>query len=155
MTSQNIKTYLRTLGRNPEYTDLFNQAIQLNKMEQVLTASAIIPAHLNKHYKLGPIMHGRLTLLAENASVAAKLKHISPSLLQKIQKLGWKITAIKILVQKPDTANYTAIADKEKTFNFKKPKISNAGIKSLDRLASTLPDSELKNSIQQLLKNHD
>ncbi|HBV21126.1 MAG TPA: DciA family protein [Nitrosomonas sp.] len=154
MTSQNIKTYLRTLGKNPEYTDLFNQVTQLNKMQQMLTASAVIPAHLNKHCQLGQITHGRLTLLAENASVAAKLKHISPSLLQKIQNLGWQITAIKIMVQKPGHASSTAVSHQGKTPHFKKTKISNTGVECLNRLARTLPDSELKNSIQRLLKNH-
>lgn len=155
MTSQNIKTYLLTLGRNPEYTDLFNRAGQLNKMEHVLSASSIIPAHLNEHCKLGPFSHGQLTLLAENASIATKLKHISPSLLLKIQKLGWKVTSIKILVQKPDYLNHTALQQKKAVHKSKKPKISNEGIKSLNRLAQTLPDSALKHSIQQLLKHQD
>ncbi|PTN08876.1 DciA family protein [Nitrosomonas aestuarii] len=154
MTSQNIKKYLRTLGRNPEYTDLFNQVTQLNKMQQMLTTSTVIPIHLIKHCQLGQITRGRLTLLAENASVAAKLKHISPSILQKIQNLGWEITAIKILVQKPGHTSSTAISHPVKTFHLKKTKISNAGIECLNRLTLTLPDSELKNSIQRLLKNH-
>ncbi len=153
MTSQNIKTYLRTLGKNPEYTDLFNQVTQLNKMQRMLAASDVIPAHLNKHCQLGQIRHGRLTLLAENASVAAKLKHISPSLLQKIQNLGWQITTIKIMMQKPGHASSTAASHQGETLHFRKTKISNAGVECLNRLACTLPDSELKHSIQRLLKN--
>ena len=152
MTSQNIKTYLRILGRNPEYTDLLKRVNQLNKMEQMLAASSIIPAHLNKHCKIGPFSHGQLTLLAENASVATKLKHISPSILLKIQKLGWNIKSIKVLVQKPDHFDQPAM-QQQGAPKPQKPKISHAGIESLDRLTRTLPDSELKHSIQRLLKH--
>ena len=151
MTSQKIKTYLRILGKNTENTDLFNRADQLNKMNHILAASSIIPAHLNEHCKLGPFTRGQLTLLADNASVATKLKHISPSILQKIQKLGWKVTSIRILVQKPDVLDHTTLHQNRKPKS-KKPNISTAGINSLNRLAHTLPDSELKHSIQRLLK---
>ncbi|MCB1984471.1 MAG: DUF721 domain-containing protein [Burkholderiales bacterium] len=123
-------------------------------MEHMLSASSIIPARLNQHCKLGPFFNGQLTLLAENASVASKLKHISPSLLLKIQKLGWKVTSIRILVQKPDDVGHTVLHQK-RTLKFKKPKISNAGINSLNRFANTLPDSELKHSIQKLLKHQN
>ena len=153
MTSQNIKNFLRILGNNPEYSDLLNRANRLNKMKHILTASAVIPPHLQNHCELGQLSHGQLTLLAKNASVAAKLKHISPSLLQKIQKLGWKISAIKILVQKPDHPDHTE-THQECSLNSQKTKISPAGIENLNRLASTLPDSELKDSIQQLVKKH-
>ena len=154
MTSQNIKTYLRVLGKKPEHADLFNRAGQINKMERMLAAASIIPAHLSKHYKLGPFSNGQLTLLAENASVATKLKHISPTLLLKMQNKGWKVSSIKILVQKPDYLDHTALRQKE-ALESKKPKISRRGIASLNRLAETLPDSQLKHSIQQLIKHKD
>ncbi|MDR4516191.1 MAG: DUF721 domain-containing protein [Nitrosomonas sp.] len=154
MTSQNIKTYLRALGKNPEHADLFNRAGQIKKMERMFAAASIIPAHLSKHYKLGPFSNGQLTLLAENASVATKLKHISPSLLLKMQNKGWKVSSIKIMVQKPDCLDHTALRQKE-ALKSRKPGISHRGIASLSRFADTLPDSELKHSIQQLLKHKD
>lgn len=117
MTSLNIKSYLRTLEQNPEYVDLLAQVNQLNKIEQTIIATDAIPAPLNRHCKLGPLSHGTLVLLAENASVATKLKHISPSILSKIRRSEWKITAVKIKLQKPDSNSHNR-ATQNQTINF-------------------------------------
>lgn len=154
MASQTITTYLRALGRKTEYAELLARANQLTQLKQKMTASAIIPAHLIKHCELGPLSHGKLTLFAHNASVATKLKHISPSLLLKLQKLEWNVTAIKILVQKPDCTLNT-LENQEKPSLSNKPKLSQAGIDNLNKLVRTLPDSELKQSIQSILLKND
>ncbi|MCW5618084.1 MAG: DUF721 domain-containing protein [Nitrosomonas sp.] len=156
MTSLNIKSYLRTLEQNPEYVDLLAQVNQLNKIEQTIIATDAIPAPLNRHCKLGPLSHGTLVLLAENASVATKLKHISPSILSKIRRSEWKITAVKIKLQKPDSNSHNR-ATQNQTINFyannmHKKKLSQPGIESLHHLARSLPVSELRCSIQALLK---
>ncbi|SEN01657.1 DciA family protein [Nitrosomonas marina] len=151
MASKKLNLYLHAIGRNSEYTALFNHALQLNKIKHMLAESAAIPEHLAKHCELGPLSRSRLTLLAANASVAARLKHMAPSILQKIQKKGWQISSIKVQIQKPAFGNCAESIPKQKTRSLK-PKISSTGLKSLNRLALSLPDSELKTSIRRLLK---
>lgn len=155
MTSLNIKSFLRTLEQNPEHVDILTRANQLNKIRQAIAAADVIPASINKHYKLGPLSQDALTLLAENASVATKLKHISPSILSKIQQLGWTITTVKIKLQKPDCNSHdNARSNQTAEFYAKtaQKKLSPSGIESLDYLAQSLPESELKHSIHALLR---
>jgi len=155
MTSLNIKSFLRTLEQNPEYVDLLARANQLNKIRQAIARADVIPAPINKHYKLGSLSQGTLIILAENASVATKLKHISPSILSKIQQWGWKITTIKIKLQKPDLNSSCNINSNQTTEFCKRPaqkRLSQSGIESLNHLAQTLPESELKRSIHALLR---
>ena len=91
--------------------------------------------------------------MAENGAIASKLKQISPTLLHKLQELGWEVTAIQILVQ----AHYIAKNTKplaDKGYIKKKIKLSPVGKDSLSQLAATLPDSELKNTIQCFVRKH-
>ncbi len=156
MSSLNIKSYLRTLEQNPDYVDLLARANQLSKIEQTITATDAIPAFLNRHYKLGSLSHGTLVLLAENASVATKLKHIAPSILSKIQQSGWKITAVKIKLQKPDFNSHDSVNSKSGGQLSRNActhkKLSQSGIESFNHLAHSLPASELRRSIQALLE---
>lgn len=159
MASLNIKSFLRTLEQTSDHLDLLKRAKQLNQIMQSMTTSGAIPQSLSGHYRLGPLMNGTLILLANNASVAAKLKHISPSILSKIRQSGWKITTIKIKLQKPDSNKYKDVDSNcpinQPPHNKSKyqPKIlSQTGVENLNNLAHSLPDSELKSSIQHLLK---
>ena len=151
MTSYKVNSYLNLLGKTPEYKNLFSLAQQL--CENQLTFSRLIPAHLAPHCGLSQISNGRLTIMAENGAIASKLKQISPSLLLKLQELGWEVTAIQILVQ----AHYIAKNTKplaDKGYIKKKIKLSRAGKDCLNQLAATLPDSELKNTIQCFVRKH-
>ena len=151
MTSYKVNSYLSLLGKTPEYENLFSLAHQL--VEDQLIFLKLIPSHLAQHCNLGRISDGKLTILAENGAIAAKLKQISPSLLLKFQELGWEVTAIQILVQAHYFAKNTKpLADKGHTR--KKLKLSQTGQDCLSQLAATLPDSELKSTIQLFLRKH-
>jgi len=159
MTSLNIKSFLRTLEQNPDHLDLLKRAKQLNQIMQSITTSGTIPHSLSGHYRLGPLMNGALVLLANNASVAAKLKHLSPSILSRIRQSGWKITTIKIKLQKPDSNKYEdfdsncpANQSSHNKSEYQPKILSQTGVENLNNLAHSLPDSELKSSIQHLLK---
>ncbi|MDH5479435.1 MAG: DUF721 domain-containing protein [Nitrosomonas sp.] len=148
MTSHKVKAYLSKLGQTAEYQEIFSRVNQLNKMQK--TFLTLVPPYLAQSCNLGKISNGKLTVLAENGAIASKLKLISPSLLLQLQKLGWNVTAIQVSVQ----AHYYAKKSAElikKEQSLKKPTLSQTGIESLDQLALSLPNSELKNSIQSLL----
>lgn len=151
MTSYKVNSYLNLLGKTPEYRNLFSLAQQLYANQ--LTFSKLIPAHWVPHCNLSRTSNGRLTIMVENGAIASKLKQISPSLLLKLQELGWEVTAIQILVQ----AHYIARNTKplaDKGYIKKKIKLSQTGKNCLTQLAATLPDCELKNTLQCFVRKH-
>lgn len=151
MTPHKVNSYLNFLGKTPEYKNLFSLAQQLYANQSIFTK--LVPAQLAQHCNLGRISNGRLIIMAENSAIASKLKHISPSLLLKLQKLGWEVTAIQILVQAHSMSRNTKpLANKG--INQKKIKLSQTGKDCLNQLAATLSDSELRNAIQSFIRKH-
>lgn len=151
MTPHKVDSYLHLLGKTPEYADLLSLAQKL--CEDQSTFLKLIPAPLAQHCSLGRTSNGTLTIVAENGAIASKLKQISPSLLVKLQQLGWEVTAFQILVQ----ANYPAKNTKPLAthgYDKKKLKLSQTGKNCLNQLAATLPDSELKNAIRSFVSKH-
>ena len=129
----------------PQHQEMFTYINQLTQMQQAFME--IIPSQLAKNCTLGRFSDGKLTILVGNGPVAAKLKQILPSLLLKFQKMGYlEVTAIQITVQ----ANYYTYSAND--LSHKKPKISQAGMESLSKLATNLPTSPLKNAVKSMLK---
>ena len=151
MTSYKVNSYLNLLGKTPEYENLFSLAHQLYADQLIF--SKLVPAQLAQHCVLSRTSNGKLTIMAENGAIASKLKQISPSVLLKLQELGWEVTSIQILVQAHNFAKNTKTLA-GKGYPKKKLKLSQTGKDCLSRLATTLPDSELKNTIQSFVKKH-
>ena len=149
MASHKLNSYFGILGKTPAHQELFAQANQLYEKQCIFLK--IVPSHLAPYCRLGQITNGKLIILAENSSIASKLKLISPSLLLKLQKLEWEVTAIQILVQ----AHYY-VKNQELLLNQKglkrRPALSSSGKACLSQFAATLPNSELKNAIQTFLE---
>ncbi len=59
----------------------------------------LLPASLAAHVRPGPVDDTGWTLLAANASVAAKLRQLQPRLEQTLNELGWQVNATRIRVQ--------------------------------------------------------
>ena len=60
---------------------------------------ACLPAALAPHVKPGPVDAAGWSLLAANASVAAKLRQLQPRLETRLLESGWEVCAIRIKVQ--------------------------------------------------------
>lgn len=58
-----------------------------------------IPAGLRSQIQAGPLEETQWCLLVGNPAVAAKLRHLSPLLLQDLNLLDPKITGIRIKIQ--------------------------------------------------------
>lgn len=152
MTSHKVNTYFQHLGKLPEYKELFTTMYQLHANQ--IAFSKIIPSHLAQYCSLGKVSNGKLTVMVENGAIASKLKQISPSLLPKLRELGWEVTSIQILVQANFySRNKNSIVSQENTK--KKITLSPAGKDCLRQLIATMPDSELKETIQSFIKKHD
>lgn len=51
------------------------------------------------HVKPGPVDEAGWSLLAANASVAAKLRQLQPRLEEMLRERGWEVSAIRVKVQ--------------------------------------------------------
>ena len=58
-----------------------------------------LPAALSAHVKPGPVDDAGWSLLAANASVAAKLRQLQPRLEDVLRERGWPVSAIRVKVQ--------------------------------------------------------
>jgi hypothetical protein len=59
----------------------------------------LLPTALAEHVKAGPVDEEAWSLLAANASVAAKLRQLRPRLEQRLRERGWQVSPIRIKVQ--------------------------------------------------------
>jgi hypothetical protein len=143
MTARKIDFYLGTLRLTPEHQRLFSHVEKLTEMQRVFTK--IMPPNLGSHCALGGLSEGSLTICANNGAIAAKLRHMLPSLLLKLQAVGYEVTAIRIAVQ----ANYRDIPGND--LSGRKREIDKGGIKSLHVLAAGLENSPLKTAVESLL----
>jgi hypothetical protein len=58
-----------------------------------------LPAALVPQVRPGPLDEQGWSLLAANAAVAAKLRHLQPRLEEALRQRGWQTSAIRIKVQ--------------------------------------------------------
>lgn len=141
------------LGRVAHHMRRFNALMQTNsELDQfnlqvtTLTAiqkiwDAVVPQNFRPFCRAGGVKHRRITVYADNGTVAAKLKLLAPSLLIHLQKQGVEVTSIRVEVQVKSTAR-------------SKPKVmrnlSSTASNSLSTLAKTLPDSPLRSALERL-----
>lgn len=105
----------------------------------------VAPIGLARSCRVGRLDDGVLTLLADNGSIASKIKQQLPSLLEKFQKRGSEITGIQVGVQVKIPSQGTAIAPKLG--------ISTQSLARLEKLSSELNDSPLKEALTNLIKH--
>ena len=58
-----------------------------------------LPAAMAAHVKPGPVDETGWSLLAANASVAAKLRQLQPRLEELLRERGWQVSAIRVKVR--------------------------------------------------------
>jgi len=59
----------------------------------------VLPATLRAQLRAGPLDDDGWTLLAGNAAVAAKLRHLLPTIAEALASKGWQATSIRVKVQ--------------------------------------------------------
>jgi hypothetical protein len=135
MPARKINFYLNSSDR---LRSLTQAAQRIAELQQVLLNTA--PLELTQACCVKQLHDGTLTLLAENAAIATKLKQLAARLLDSYQKQGLEVTAIRIEVQVREAA--TAPAGK------REPKhLSIETIENLEHLAGQLEDSPLKQAL--------
>lgn len=104
-----------------------------------------VPASLRVPLKVANFREGTLVLTAPNGALAHRARLAVPALLAALQRLEPAVHALRIEVQRtfPEPRPPRKVAV-----------LSATARESLQGLADTLPDSDVKAAVQRLLKRH-
>ena len=142
MSARKINFYLETSDR---LRSLTHAARRNAELDQVLVNTA--PRELTQACRVKQLRDGTLTLLADNAAIAAKLKQLAARLLVSYQKQRSEITSIHIEVQVSEAIPAAIRRPKNK-------RLSLESIQNLEMLAGQLDDSPLKQALTRMATRH-
>ncbi|ROH86358.1 DUF721 domain-containing protein [Pseudomethylobacillus aquaticus] len=100
-----------------------------------------VPEALQPYLHVGRLQDHELVVFATNGSVAAKLRLLTPTMLNKLQKQGLEVTSIRVRVQVL-SASQPSIKPKRT--------VSTAASRQLQQLAESLGESPLSEVIKRL-----
>jgi hypothetical protein len=141
MHSKNIRSYLDSTAG---IAALLPQAERLIALRQAY--SKLVPQPLLRSSSIVNYKQGIVVIFAENSAIAAKLKLLSPRLVNDFCTQGWQVTGIRLEVQpRENPAPGRA----------KQAKLSPAGAESLGSLAKRLPDSKLKQLVKEMAERRE
>lgn len=137
MLSKYLRAYLDSAAG---IAALLPQAERLIELRRIY--SELVPQQLLRSSSVVNYKQGNVVIFAENNAVAAKLRLLSPRLVNDFSKRGAQVTGIRLEVQ-PRQEPQGAPAPKH-------AKLSAAGAESLEALAQRLPDSKLKQAVAEM-----
>ncbi len=132
---------INAILKNSALSKLAAKVKELTSVQK--TWNEIVPPQLKEFTQAGNIEHKRLTVHVENGAIAAKIKLLLPSLLNKLQKKGVEITSIRVQVQVHSEMEKVAKPSRH---------LSENASKSLESLAKQLEGSELGDALNRLSK---
>jgi hypothetical protein len=137
MHSKDLRAYL---GSATGIAGLLPQAERLIELRRIY--SKLVPQQLLRSSSIVNYKQQTVVIFADNNAVAAKLRLLSPRLVNDFSKFGAEVTGIRVEVQ-PRPHPLEAIVPK-------RAKLSRAGVESLEALAGQLPDSKLKQTLTEM-----
>ena len=138
MHTRNFSAYLT----RPDGIDsLMPQAKRLLELREILAGA--LPESLARSCSIANYRQGKVVVFAANSAVAAKLKLISPELLQHLTGRGIEVTGMEIRVQPP-----THEAQRVE----KHAKLGESALTEFADLCEKLPESELKNAVGRMAR---
>jgi len=137
MHSKNLRTYLDSAAG---IAALLPQAERLIELRRIY--SEIMPQQLSRSSSIVNYKQEIVVIFAENNAIAAKIKLLSPRLVNDFAKRGLQVTGIRLEVQPRQTPRAETLK--------KHAKLSPAGAASLEALAKSLPESKLKQALAEL-----
>ena len=142
MHSKNLRAYLDSAAG---IAGLLPQAERLIELRRVY--SRVVPPQLLRSSSVVNYKQQYVVIFAENNAVAAKLRLLSPRLVNDFSKCGVEVTGIRLEVQPCGAASLAAPP--------KHAKLSAAGRESLQALSERLPDSKLKQTLAVMVDRAD
>lgn len=143
----NLNNFLAALSNTPDYGRLFARVEHLAQVQKHLLNT--IPLPLRSQCTVGKYTtDGLLVIYAGNGTTASRLRHLAPSIQQKMNNAGIKVENIRFSIQ-PQLYSPKSGNARESTRS-----LSQTAIKHLDNLSNSLPaDSPLHSSLAALLAN--
>ncbi len=141
MFARSFTTFIQA---EPALKPLLQQLSELRHMQRLYQES--VPATFAALGQVGSFRNGILIVVAKNGAAAAKLKQVVPSLEQKISQLLQQSVEVKVNVLVDDSDERVSPSPKRKRG------MSPVALESLQRLATELPPSALKEEVSTLLK---
>ncbi|MEQ1773250.1 MAG: DciA family protein [Burkholderiales bacterium] len=135
------------LGASSELAALREKTQRLLALQRAyVDCTPVELADLIKASRVGYLKAGTLYLLADSATVAAKLRQLLPRLLPVFRKLEAEVTGIHVDVQPKSPANSPATSLKE-------DELPIDYIEQLDGIAKTISNPDLKLAVTNLMRN--
>ncbi|GAB5099035.1 DUF721 domain-containing protein [Caballeronia sp. LP006] len=107
--------------------------------------STLLPDYLAANVEPGFIKDGVLALFAAHNALAARLRHIEPTLLADLQQRGWAVNSLRVRVRPQSMQD--AVPPKQ-------ARMSAAGASALHELAETLAPSPLQEALAKMAARH-
>ena len=137
MHSKNLRSYLDSAVG---IAGLLPQAERLIELRRIY--SKLVPQQLWRSSSIVNYKQQKVVIFADNNAIAAKLRLLSPRLVNDFSKCGVEVTGIRLEVQPRRDAPATGSP--------KRASLSLAGAESLRALAGRLPDSNLKRALVEM-----
>lgn len=142
MATSKVSCFLDILSKTPAHQNLFVSANQIIQIQHIFRK--IVSPQLAKRCFIGKFSEGVLVIYADSSAIAAKLKHIVPSLLKKF---GSQVNTIQVIVNNQCHKNVKGISS-----NYK-PQLSQKAVQNLSELVLVIPVSPLRTAVESLLNN--
>lgn len=137
MHSKNLRAYLDSAAG---IAGLLPQAERLIELRRIY--SKLVPQQLLNSSAIVNYRQQNVIIFAENNAVAAKLRLLSPRLVNDFSKFGVEVTGIRLEVQPRQKPTKEA--------SQKRAILSRVGAESLEALAKQLPESKLKQALAEM-----
>lgn len=137
MHSKNIRAYLDS---NAGLAALLPHAERLIELRQIY--GQLMPQQLLRYSSIVNYKRETVVIFAENNAIAAKIKLLSPRLVNDFSKRGVEVTGIRLEVQPRQESQLSG--------SRKRAELSQGGSEILGALAARLPDSRLKQAIKKI-----
>jgi hypothetical protein len=137
MHSKNLRAYLDSAAGIAALLPHAERLIELRRIY-----SELVPEQLLRSSSIVNYKQENVVIFAENNAIAAKLKLLSPRLVNDFSKRGVQVTGIRLEVQ--------LRREPRREQMHKQAKLSVAGVESLEALARRLPDSKLKQELAEM-----
>ncbi|MGW8182546.1 MAG: DciA family protein [Burkholderiales bacterium] len=106
-----------------------------------------IPGPLSSVARVKSLRSGTLFIAADNAAAAAKLRQLSPRLLEHLRKLGAQVTGIRVEVQ-------VTMPQMKPGKTSRKQPLKSRTLADFQKLARGLKDSPLRDAVTRLVQRH-
>ena len=131
------------LGRADAFAALRAGVEQIAALERDL--AQILPSYLATGIEPGFIKDGVLTLFAAHNALAARLRHLEPSLLADLQQRGWAVNALRVRIRPQPAKEPPPI---------KQARMTAAGADAVRELSETLAPSPWHAALAKMATRH-